>query len=401
VFIDFFYELKRAGVPVSLTEWLTLMEALSRGLASSSLSGFYLLGRTVLVKSEAHFDSYDLAFQNYFQGVQSPERLLEQALEEFSGGLLPQGMSPGELAELQGLEVHTLRLEGEEKSKNPGGPRPGGARWMGRDGRSRLGSGGFNAKGGVRIGGAPGNRSAVKVAAERKYRGYRSDVVLGTRKFETALRILRQLTNHHEGPRDELDLEGTVDATCRNAGRLKLVWDRPRKNNLKIVVVMDSGGSMDSYIELCSRLFSSLKRSAHLKDLKFYYFHNCVYENLYVKPACIWENAIRTADFLHNLDPEYRLIVVGDASMSPGELTMENGAIDWDHRNDESGMVWLARLFRHFRHAVWLNPIPVSGWDERWNYRAHSINMIREIFPMFELTEQGLVQAVKKLKDRR
>jgi len=400
VFIPFFYELKRAGVPVSLTEWITLMEALSRGLGASSLSGFYYLARMVLVKSETHFDNYDLAFQNYFKGIESPEVLVEQALEWVNNGLPTYGMSPEELALLQDLDVQQLRQDLEERSKSQDGERnDDGFRLAGKGGRSRLGHGGFNPKG-MRIGGTPGNRSAVKVAADRIYRGYRSDVILGTRKFEAALRILRQLTNNHEGAKDELDLDGTVDATCRNAGRLKIVWDRPRKNNLKIVLVMDSGGSMDPYIDLCSRLFSAFKRSSHLKDLKYYYFHNCIYENIYVKPACIWDNAIKTFDFLHNLDPEYRLVIVGDASMSPGELTMENGAIDWDHRNDETGMVWLERLARHFKHAVWLNPISVTGWDERWNYRAHSINMIRQVFPMFDLTENGLTQAVKRLKVR-
>ncbi|SEM59565.1 hypothetical protein SAMN04489760_12517 [Syntrophus gentianae] len=400
MFVSFFYELKRAGVPVSLTEWITLMEALSKGLASSSLSGFYYLARMILVKNEAHFDNYDLAFQNYFKGIESPDVLIEQAMEELSQGLTAEGMTPEELALLQDVDMQKLRQELEERSKSQERERNDeGLRLAGKGGRSKFGQGGFNPKG-MRIGGVPGNRSAVKVAADRIYRGYRSDVVLGVRKFESALRILRQLTNNHEGAKDELDLEGTIDATCRNAGRLKIVWDRPRKNNLKIVVVMDSGGSMDPHIALCSRLFSAFQRSSHLKDLKYFYFHNCIYENLYVQPACIWQNAIRTYDFLHNIGPEYRLIVVGDASMSPGELTMENGAIDWDHQNSETGLAWLERMTRHFKHAVWLNPIPVAGWDERWNYRAHSIHMIRQIFPMFELTENGLEQAVKRLKTR-
>jgi len=400
VFVDFFYELKRAGVPVSLTEWLTLMEALSKGLGFSSLSGFYSLGRMVLVKSEAHFDGYDLAFQNYFKGIESPDRLIEEALGFVNGGLPLSTLSPEEQMLLQDVDVKKLQHELEERLKTQGEEHKGGPRWVGKGGRSRLGNGVFFPKGGVRIGGASGNRSAVKVAAERLYRGYRSDVILGVRKFEVALRILRQLTNNHEGAKEELDLDGTVDATCRNAGRLKIVWDRPRRNNLKILLVMDSGGSMDSYIELCSRLFSAFKRSSHLKDLKYYYFHNCIYENIYVKPACVWDNAIKTYDFLHNLDPDYRLIIVGDASMSPSELTMVNGAIDWDNMNNESGLAWLERLARHFKHAVWLNPIPVTGWDERWNYRAHTINMVGKIFPMFDLSENGLQQAVKRLKTR-
>ncbi|MDF9406891.1 VWA domain-containing protein [Pelotomaculum isophthalicicum JI] len=400
MFVNFLYELKRAGVPVSLTEWMTLMEALSKGLAFSSLSGFYHLARSVLVKSEFHFDSFDLAFQNYFKGVETPVNVIEQALNWLSKEQPPLMTSPEERELFQDWDVKKLRHELEEKLKTQDGERQGGSKMAGTGGASRFGHSGFNPKGGIRIGGASGGSSAVKVAGERRYRGYRSDVIIGVRKFEAALRILRQLTSRHEGLKSELDLNGTVGATCRNAGKLKLVWDRPRKNNIKIVLIMDSGGSMDPYIELCSRLFSAVKRSTHLKDLKCYYFHNCIYDNIYVKPACVWSNAVKTYDILHNLDPDYRLIIVGDASMAPGELTMVNGAIDWDSMNNESGAVWLERLARHFKHAVWLNPIPAQGWDERMNYRAHTISMIRELFPMYELSLSGLQQAVKRLKVR-
>jgi uncharacterized protein with von Willebrand factor type A (vWA) domain len=260
-----------------------------------------------------------------------------------------------------------------------------------------FGRGGVNPKG-VRVGGAPGNFSAVQVAARRHYRGYRSDIILGVRKFEAALRVLRQLTNNHDSVKDELDLNGTIDSTCRNAGRLELVWDRPRKNNLKIVLAMDSGGSMDMYTNLCSQLFSAFKNSGHLKELKIYYFHNCIYDYIYEKPNCIAENAIATYDFLHNIDSSYRLIIIGDASMSESELTMVDGAIDLDNMNKEPGLVWLERLARHFRHAVWLNPIPARGWNEQMDYRALTITMIRKLFPMFELSISGLEQAVKRLK---
>ena len=242
--------------------------------------------------------------------------------------------------------------------------------------------------------------SAVKVAGGRLYRGYRGDEVIGVRRFEAALRVLRQLACD-EGPKDEFDLEGTIDATCRNAGKLKIVWDRPRKNKMKVLVVMDSGGSMDSYIDLCSQLFTAVKRSTNFfKELKFYYFHNCIYEDIYVKPACIDVNAIKTYNFLQEHDPDYRLIIIGDASMAPSELTEVGGAIDIDHNNTEPGLVWLERVIRHFDHAVWINPIPARAWDERFNYRAQSIAMIRNLIPMYELTIEGLSQAVKKLKVR-
>jgi len=399
VFVNFFYELRRAGVPVSLTEWMTLMEALSKGLAYSSLSGFYYLARTVLVKSETYFDSYDVAFQNYFKGIETPADVVEQALEWLKKQIPPLMISPEERKMFQEWDLDKLRRELEERLRTQDGEHHGGSKWIGTGGRSRFGHGGYNPAG-VRIGGESVNRSAVKVAAERRYRGYRSDETLGVRQFEVALRKLRQLTTSIDGEKDELDLDGTIDATCRNAGRLELVWGRSRKNNIKVVLMMDSGGSMDSYVDLCSQLFTAVNRSTHFKDLKFYYFHNCVYENVYVNPACISRYAVKTYDFLRNVDPEYRLIIVGDASMAPSELTMVGGAIDWTIMNNEPGLVWLERLAKHFRHAVWLNPIPAQWWDARVYYGGYTITLIRKLFPMFELTVDGLEQAVKKLKAR-
>ncbi|MDF9406890.1 VWA domain-containing protein [Pelotomaculum isophthalicicum JI] len=397
MFVNFFYELKRTGVPVSLTEWMTLMEALSKGLAFSSLSGFYYLARAVLVKSEAHFDSYDIAFQNYFKGIETPADVLEQAMEWLKDALPPYLISPEDRKLFQEWDLDKLRRELDERLKTQDGQHHGGSKWIGTGGRSPFGHGGYNPAG-VRIGGESTNRSAVKVAAERRYRGYRGDETLGVRQFEVALRKLRQLTSRTDGEKDVLDLDGTIDATCRNAGRLELVWDRSRKNTMKVVVVMDSGGSMDEYIDLCSQLFSAVNRSTHFKDLKFYYFHNCIYENIYVNPSCVSRYAVKTYDFLRDLDPEYRLIIVGDASMSPSELTMVGGALDWDSMNNEPGLVWLERLIKRFPHAVWLNPVPYQWWDPRLNYGAHSIVLIRKLFPMFELTLDGLEQAIKSLK---
>jgi len=379
------------GVPVSQTEWMTLLEALSEGLAFSSLNEFYYLARAVLVKSETQFDNYDLAFQNYFSGIETPDDVTGKALEWLRNGLPTQLISPNEQALYQNMGLKNIQQPGLNMNF------PEVSNTVAKYGGMPFGRGGVNPKG-ERIGGAPGNFSAIQVAAKRHYRGYRSDAILGVRKFEAALRVLRQLTNLHEGVKDELDLNGTIDSTCRNAGRLELVWDRPRKNNLKILLLMDSGGSMDMYINLCSQLFSAFKRSSHLKKLKTYYFHNCVYDYIYEKPNCSAENAITTYDFLHNLDASYRLIIIGDASMAEGELTVVDGAIDWDNMNKEPGLVWLERLAKHFRHAVWLNPIPTSGWNEQMNYRAHTITMVRKLFPMFELSLSGLDQAVKRLK---
>jgi uncharacterized protein with von Willebrand factor type A (vWA) domain len=402
LFVNFFYELKKAGVPVSLTEWMTLMEALSIGLAYSSLNSFYYLARAILVKSEAYFDNFDQAFYNYFKDVETSDDLVEQALKLMENKKVVQLMfedeeeeSPADRKGKRPMVPAKPKVGGKKLYlASPGGPKGGKA------GGARVGQGGYNPQGGIRLGGAPSGGSAVKVAGERLYRGYRSDAIIGVRRFEAALRVLRQLTNRNEELKDELDLDATIEATSRNAGRLEIVWDRPRKNKLKVLLVMDSGGSMDSYISICSQLFTAVKRSTHFKELKYYYFHNCIYENIYKKPACIEANAMKTADFLREHDSEYLLIIVGDASMAPPELTQFGGAIDYDVNDNEPGLIWLERVIKHFKRAVWLNPISAKAWDETKNYRAQSISMIRSIIPMFELSLDGLNQAVKKLKVR-
>ncbi len=400
MFIGFFYALKKAGVPVSLTEWMTLMEALSLGLAYSSLNSFYYLARAILVKSEVYFDNYDQAFYNYFKDIETPDDLVKQALKLMERQKVVQ-LFEDEEDELPAARKGKKMVPAKPKISgeklilaSPGGPKGGKA------GGGRVGQGGYNPQGGIRLGGAPSGGSAVKVAGERLYRGYRSDAIIGVRRFEAALRVLRQLTNRNEEQKDELDLEATIEATSRNAGRLEVIFDRPRKNKLKVLLVMDSGGSMDSYVNICSQLFTAVKRSTHFKELKYYYFHNCIYENIYVKPACIESNAIKTADFLQKHDPEYLLIIVGDASMAPPELTTFGGAIDYDVNDNEPGFLWLERVIKHFKHAVWLNPIASGFWDATKNYRAESISMIRSIIPMYELSLDGLNKAVKKLKVR-
>lgn len=400
MFINFLYELKKSGVPVSLIEWMTLMEALNKGLAYSSLTSFYYLARAVLVKSEVYFDNYDQAFYNYFSALESPADVFKESLQSLRREQPYHSISPEEEELLQesnlkkmSFKMGKIETPSEKQRSSSVAIAKGGA------GGAKSGQGGFNPKGGMRIGGKPSGGSAVQVAGGRLYRGYRNDEVIGVRRFEAALRILRQLARN-EGPKDEFNLEGTIDATCRNAGKLKIVWDRPRKNKMKILLVMDSGGSMDSYINLCSQLFTAVKRSTHFKELKYYYFHNCIYEDVYVKPACIDDNAIKTYDFLQKHDPDWRLIIVGDASMAPFELTNAGGAIDIDHNNSEPGLIWLERVINHFEHAIWLNPIPARSWDERMNYRAQSIAIIRTLIPMYEMTLDGLSQAVKKLKVR-
>ena len=395
MFVNFFYLLKYYGVPVSITEWMTLMEALSRGMAFSSLYGFYCLARAVLVKSETQYDRYDLAFHHCFKGIETSEELTERALKWLENALPPLRISPEERKLFQEWDLDELRRQLEERLKEQKGEHHGGGKWIGTGGTSPFGHSGYHPAG-VRLGGPSVNKSAVKVAAERKFRGFRADETIGVRQFEVALRKLRQLSSKVEGPKDELDIDETIQSTADKGGILELVWSRARKNTVKLALIMDSGGSMDAHIRICSQLFSAVNKATHFKDLKFLYFHNCIYEHLFLDPSCSLRNSIKTEDFLRTVEPDYKIIIVGDASMAPSELTMVGGAIDWNVTNNEPGIVWLHRIASHFEHLVWLNPIPAEYW--RWTLGAYTIAMIKEIIPMFELTLEGLGSAIKKLK---
>ena len=402
MYTNFFYQLRREGIPVSITEWMALMEALSIGLAESSLSGFYYLARAVLVKSESHFDQYDLAFQSYFQGIETPVQLLDQVSEWMANPLPAKMFSEEERNDLLkklGLpDWESLKTALEERLRKQDGPHHGGNTWIGTGGTSPYGHSGFH-PGGVRIGGNSHGQSAVKVASERNYRDYRSDTTLGVRQFEVALRRLRQFSTRLDGVKDQLDLEDTIDETCKNAGQLKLVWTRPRKNSVKVIVLMDAGGSMVPYAKICSQLFAAVHKSSHFKDLKFFYFHNCIYDRLYLDASCNPRKAMKTEDILRSLNSDYKVILIGDASMAPSELMMSDGNIFWDVGNDEPGITWLQRIAKKFPYNVWLNPIPEGYWERVHGYQT--LKMVRDIFPMFELTLEGLDRAIKKLMVRK
>lgn len=378
------------------------MEALSKGLAGSSLSGFYYLARSVLVKSESHFDQYDLAFQKYFRGIETPEQLLDQVSQWLENPLPAKQFSEEERNQLLnklGLpDWDSLKAALEERLRKQDAPHHGGNTWIGTGGTSPFGHSGFH-PGGIRIGGQSQGQSAVKVASERNYREYRKDKTLGVRQFEVALRRLRQFSTRLDGAKDQLDLEDTIDETCKNAGQLKLVWTRPRKNAVKLIVLMDAGGSMAPYAKICSQLFSAVHRSSHFKDLKFYYFHNCIYDLLYTDASCSPRRAVKTIDTMNSLSSDYKIIIIGDAAMAPSELTMVDGNIFWDIGNDEPGLTWLQRLARKFPYNIWLNPIPEKYWERVHGYQT--LKMVRSVFPMYELTLEGLDQGIKKLMVRK
>jgi len=386
MFIDFFYLLKQKKVPVSITEWMLLMEALSKGMITN-LNDFYYLARAILVKSETYFDQYDIAFQEYFKGIDPPPDIPEQIMEWLKNPLNMQGLTEEELALLETMDFDELLREFEKRIAEQTEQHDGGDRWIGRGGTSPFGHFGRHPAG-IRVGGQSMGRHAIQIAEQRKFRNYRSDLSMDIRQMELGLRRLRQFDR--VGPEDELDLEETIDATAKNAGEIELCWTRSRSNAVKLLLLMDAGGSMDPYVEICSQLFSAANASSsHFKDMQYYYFHNCIYEYLYRDIEL--EEKISTDYLLQTLESDYKVILVGDAQMAMWELVGRYGAIYYYHRNETPGIVWLERFNNHFTHCAWLNPEPPSP-------RGHpTVDMIGQIFPMFALTLDGIDQAVKKL----
>lgn len=397
MFTRFYYELKNQGLPVSMKEWDALLEALEADLCGSSLIGFYHLCRAVLVKSEAHYDRFDLAFARFFEGVETPEGLPDKIWEWLDKELPARGITEEMRRNHRQLDLDELRRMLEERLKEQQEEHHGGSYWIGTGGTSPFGHSGYH-PGGIRVGGQSNNLSAVKVAGMRRFQEFRSDETLGVRQFQVALGKLRQFTSRLDGAKTVLDLDGTIDKTCQNAGRLELVWERPRENSIKVLLLMDAGGSMLSYSRLCNQLFTAVHRSSHFKDLKVFYFHNCIYDWLYHSPECRKNDYTDTAYILNNLGEDYRAIIVGDASMAPYELMRSGGVIDWDLYNDRAGLEWLRDLRRHFEYSVWLNPIPQKYWD--WVEGSFTIKKISEIFPMQELTIDGLEKAISALRSR-
>lgn len=393
MFIDFFFALRGGGLDVSLDQWLCLIEALDKGLAGNSLMEFYYLCRNVLVKTEADYDRFDMAFASYFQGIESIEELPEELMEWLSEGELerdladmPEWAREHDFEEL--MEMFRERLS-EQTEKHDGGNY-----WIGTGGTSPMGHGGYNPAG-IRVGGYSRHRSAVQVAGDRSFRDFRQDASLDSRQFQVALRKLRQFSTRVDCARTELDVDGTIQATCDNGGLLKLVYEKPRKNTVKLLLLLDSGGSMSTYSRLVNQLFSAVHQSTHLKDLKTYYFHNCVYDQVYTTPACRRGDWVDTDWVFGNLDSEYKVIFVGDGAMSPYELLAAGGNQDWYCYNEEPGIVWLQKFNQRYKKCIWLNPIKEDRWE--WTYGSRTIADIRKVFPMFKLTVDGLDAGIKRL----
>ena len=398
MFIAFFYLLRSHGLDVTPDEWMTLLEGLSRGLHQSSLTGFYRLCRALLVKSEADFDRFDQVFLEFFRDVpwngELPEELLNwlnrpsedlvRTLEELERA----GFSEENAEELLRLLEERLREQTEEHN--------GGSYWVGTQGRSPFGNSGWR-PGGIRIGGQGRHRTAMMVAGERRFRDFRKDNTLDTRQFQTAFRLLRQLSSQADQREEVLDVDGTIRDTCGSGGLLKLRKTHPRKNAVKVLLLMDSGGSMDYYAGLCSRLFQAAQKSNHFKELHTYYFHNCVYSELYTGPALRYQEEVSTEWVLSNFDGGYKVLVVGDAAMSPYELREKH--YDWEKRAyGPSGLEWLERMKRQYPYLVWLNPEPMP---ERPDYWGQTHWQLGHMFPMYDLTAEGLERAMKRLMNRK
>lgn len=398
MFLEFFYLLRARGLEVSINEWMALVEALDKGLAKSSLTSFYYLCRSILIKSEADYDKFDEVFAAYFKNVQTPDELPDEvwkwlADEEEERALDDKGDEWSyihrELQEL--LDLMDERLE-EQKEKHHGG-----TYWVGTGGTSTMGRGGYNTQG-IRVGGKSRHKTALQIAGERNFKDFREDKVLDIRQFQMAFRKLRQFSTRMDVEKTELDIDQTIDKTCEHAGMLNLVYEKPRKNTVKILLLIDSDGSMLMYSRLVNKLFQAISKANHFKDLKVYYFHNCVYDHLYTNPYCRYGEWVDTQWVLNNLDSEYKVIFVGDGTMAPSELHSRYGNSYYSLRNEEPGINWLMRIKRKFKKQIWLNPIRESEWE--WVYGHKTLQDIKKIFPMFELTLDGLDRAIKKLLTR-
>jgi len=385
----FFVKLKDHKIPVSIKEWLTLLEAMQKGVISPSIDEFYYLSRTTLVKDEQNFDKFDRAFGEYFKGIESIAGVeLDVPLE----WLLKQAglnLSPEEKAMIEALGgwdklMETLKQRLEEQK----GRHQGGNKWIGTAGTSPFGAYGYNPEG-VRIGqDGSRNRSAVKVWDQREYRNLDDSVELGTRNIKVALRRLRKFAR--EGAPEELDLDTTIDKTARNAGYLDLHMRPERHNAVKVLMFLDIGGSMDDHIRLCEELFSAAR--TEFKHLEYFYFHNCLYDYVWKDNRRRHSERTRTSDIMHKYGHDFKLVFVGDATMSPYEILQPGGSIEYS--NDEAGAVWLKRMLEVYPRAVWLNPEP----EEIWPYRQ-SIGILREIMGgrMYPTTVEGLERAMRAL----
>jgi len=387
--IDFFYTLRGAKLPVSVKEYLTLLEALKAQVIGPSIDEFYFLARMTLIKDEKYFDKFDQAFGTYFKGIAALDEDAFDVPLDWLKKRLERDFTPEEKRQIESLGgIDKLMERLKELLEEQNERHEGGSKWIGSGGTSPFGNGGYNPEG-IRIGGdSAGNRTAIKVWDERAYKDYDDQVEIGTRNIKVALRRLRRFAR--EGAADELDLPDTIRSTAANAGWLDLKMVPERHNNVKVLMLLDVGGSMDDHIKRVEELFSAAK--SEFKHLEFYYFHNCVYDYLWKNNRRRHGERTATFDVLHKFSPDTKLIFVGDATMSPYEVVQPGGSVEYN--NAEAGAVWLRRLADQFPRFAWLNPEP----ERLWEYRQ-SVSIIRQILGgrMYGLTLGGLESAMRAL----
>ena len=389
--VRFFLMLKQAGVPVSLTEFLALLEALDARVIDRDVDAFYHLARTCLVKDEAHYDRFDRVFAAHFRGVEELfAALLKDLPADWLQAYAERIMSEEEKARVEALGgweklLETLRERlAEQRERHEGG-----SKWIGTAGTSPFGAYGYNPEG-IRIGqGDSRHRRAAKVWDRREFRNFDDTQELGTRNIKVALRRLRRFAR--EGAPVHLDLDGTIDATARNAGLLDLKMIPERHNAVKVLLFLDVGGSMDDHVRVCEELFSAAR--GEFKHLEHFYFHNFVYESVWKDNRRRFKETTPTVQVMRTYGPDYKVVFVGDATMGPYEITQPGGSVE--HWNDESGAAWMQRLRAHYPHHVWINPEPVPRWDF-----TPSIQITRRLLEdrMFPLTPEGLDRAMRALQ---
>lgn len=389
MFLDFFYEMREEGIPVAMQEWQMFMTVLERGLHDSSLMSFYNLAKSTLVKSETYFDAFDRVFAKVFQGVEGELAVSDELEEWLKNPENFKDLTDEQRAMLEELDANELMRKFLETLAEQDERHDGGGRWVGTGGHSPFGHGGEHPTG-IRVGGESQNRSAMKVAEDRRFQDYRTDVTLDVRNVKVALKRLRHLTR--EGTDDELDLDETVDETCRNAGEIELIYRAERRNNVRLLLLMDVGGTMDPYYEPVSRLLTALHEERGLRDFRPYYFHNCIYERVGTTADLYMKDAIPTGDLLRRYDERWKVLIVGDAAMHPAELMNPRGNINPRHESETRGIDWLMKFREHFERIVWMNPDPQSDWEY-----TRTTQVIQSVFPMLPLSLDGIQDAVTML----
>ena len=390
--IDFFYTLRAAKLPVSVKEFLMLLEAMEANVVgpqsdACSMDDFYYLSRTALIKDEKHFDKFDKAFGAYFKGVEMLTDFAADVPMEWLKKILENELTPEQKAAIEKMgwdelmETLKKRLE-EQKERHEGGNK-----WIGTGGTSPFGNGGYNPQG-IRIGGKGGNKSAVKVWDQRAYQDYDDSIELGTRNIKVALRRLRRFAR--EGAEDEFDLDNTIRSTAANAGYLDIKMRPERHNNVKLLLLMDVGGTMDEHVSRVEELFSAVK--GEFKHLEFFYFHNCVYDFLWKNNRRRFAEKFDTWDVIRKYNKDHKLVFVGDATMSPYEILQPGGSVEYN--NEEAGAEWIQRLTHAYPKFAWINPEPLGVWQYR-----QSISIIQQLISnrMFPLTLKGLEDAMRML----